>query len=278
MSGAARACASDGEHVWVPLAGSNEVAQMQASTGRILGTWTGATGAGGGALVAAGRVFVTSQANGALYAIDPSQPPGPAVLVASLPSTPTSLAFDGARIWSANASTVSIIPLTAAPPYANSTVPAAITAPGGILFDGLDIWVTDRATNRLLRLDASGGIMQSIGVGISPREAVFDGANIWVPNAGDNSISVVAARTGALVTTIKSNPTNRLDAPTSASFDGERILVANTSGNSVSVFRAADLSFVASVDTGAASAPQGTCSDGVSFWVGLGGISKLMRY
>jgi hypothetical protein len=76
LGGATRACASDGEHVWLPVAGANQVAQVQASTGRLLGTWTGAISAGNGVLVAAGRVFVSGQTNGALYALDPSQPPG----------------------------------------------------------------------------------------------------------------------------------------------------------------------------------------------------------
>lgn len=122
---------------------------------------------------------------------------------------------------------------------APTIAPTSATAPGGIVFDGTDVWVTDRANNRLLRLDALGGVLQTVSVGISPREPAFDGANLWVPNAGDSTITVVDARSGALVATIASNPTNRLNAPTSASFDGERI---------------------------------------VAFWVGLPGIAKVLRY
>ena len=278
IGGASRACASDGDSIWVPVSGS--VLQLQAGSGKLVGTWTGATGSGNGVVVAAGKVFVSGLTSGGqLHAIDPTQPAGPVSTVSTnLGDNPGALAFDGARLWSANATSVSIITPQASAPYPVTTVSAGFAAPAGILFDGTDIWMTDRASNKLYRLDALGGIMQTVNVGTSPREAVYDGANIWVPNVGDNSITVVQASTGAIVATIASNPTNKLNAPTSASFDGERILVTNTTGDSVVAFRAADLSFIANVDVEAASGPQGACSDGVNFWVPLPGASKLVRF
>src|SRR5215468_10388012 len=49
---------SDGEDLWVANFSSNTVSQVHASNGKVLNTWTGATGAFG-VLVAMGRVFVT---------------------------------------------------------------------------------------------------------------------------------------------------------------------------------------------------------------------------
>jgi DNA-binding beta-propeller fold protein YncE len=213
----------------------------------------------------------------ALYGIDPMTSPVPAAVVGALGGGATALAFDGSRIWSANTSTVSIATLAGSTPYPVATGTGAFSMPTGLLFDGTDIWLTDRAANKLHRLDAFGGILQSVSVGVSPRQPVFDGANLWVPNAGDDSITVVQASTGAIVATIAANPTNQLSAPTSAAFDGERVLVTNTSGNSVTIFRASDFAVLSTVDTGPLTAPQGACSDGIGFWVLLPGTSSVLR-
>jgi YVTN family beta-propeller protein len=162
-------------------------------------------------------------------------------------------------------------------PYTVTTVTTGFNSPVGVLYDGAHIWVTDQGAGTLLKLDASGNILQTVTVGSSPQAPVFDGANIWVPNSGSNSITVVQASTGNVVATIAKDPSNQLDLPLGASFDGERILVTNFLGNSVTVFKAADLSFVAKIPTGGTN-PYGACSDGINFWVPLVNAGSLLRF
>jgi hypothetical protein len=125
--------------------------------------------------------------------------------------------------------------------------------------------VTNSGDNSLKKLDANGNVLQSVTVGGQPLYPVFDGFNIWVPNTGDNSITVVRARDGLVLTTLTGNG---LAAPTQAVFDGQRILVTNQTGNSLSLWKATDLTPAGSFPTGGAS-PQSACSDGLNFWIAL---------
>ncbi len=270
-------CAADGDYVWVPTNTGNEVIQVQASTGKVFGTWTGAIEATG-ALVAAGKVFVAGGATpGSLYVIDPTQSPG-AVTTAtsSLGGFPSDIAFDGTNLWTANnAGSVSIISL---PSYTVNTVTTGFTDPNGILYDGTNIWVTDYSAGTLLQLNANGTVVLTVAVGSGPGLPAFDGINIWVPNFAGNSITVVQASTGNVVATITADASNLLDSPFAARFDGERILVTNRRGDSVTVFKAADLSLIANVPVGSSTQPVGGCSDGINFWVDLLGKGDLLRF
>jgi YVTN family beta-propeller protein len=276
LAGAPLNCAADGENVWVSTYNGDTVAEVQAHTGTVLGTWTGATLANG-LVVAAGKIFVTGYTSpGSLYVIDPTQPPGALTSVATLSNDSEGAAFDGTNVWTANQSgSVSII--TPQPPYTVTTVATGFSSPYGIVYDGANIWVTDRGAEKLFKLDASGNILQTVAVGASPEAPAFDGTNLWVPNLTDNSITVVQASSGNVVATL-TDASNLLNGPTAASFDGERILVTNQVGNSVTVFKAADLSFIANVTTGAASGPFGACSDGINFWVPLSSVPALARF
>jgi DNA-binding beta-propeller fold protein YncE len=255
---------------------SATVSRVRASDGKLLETWSGATNAVG-VLSAKGLIYVTgSTSPGKLYQIDPTQP---AVAVTTLTSmlggAPEGIAFDGARIWTANqGASVSIVTLN---PLNVSTVTAGFTSPFGILFDGANIWVTDLGTlpGKLFKLDSNGAIIQTVTAGTSPALAVFDGTNIWVLNFGSNSITVVRASTGAVIATLTGNG---LNTPHTAAFDGERILVTNFSGDSVSLWKAADLSPLGSVSTVPNTHPFGVCSDGLNFWITLQGTNRLARF
>jgi hypothetical protein len=274
-----QACAGDGEFVWESTF-FDTVVQVQASTGTILGTWTGAT-FNFGVVAAAGKIFVTGQTSPAnLYVIDPTQPPGAVTVAASVGSGPYGIAFDGTNIWTTNyvGGSVSIITPQAITPYPVNTVTAGFTQPFGILYDGAHIWVTDYFAGTLLKLDPAGAILQTVSVGAIPESPVFDGTNIWVPNYADNSITVVQANSGNVVATITSDASNQLNGPTGASFDGERILITNGNGNTVTLFKAADLSFIANVSVGSYTNPQNPCSDGINFWVPLNQAGSLLRF
>jgi hypothetical protein len=272
----------DGTDLWVANRNSAIVMRIRPGDGKLLDTWTGATSAI--SIVAAmGRIFVTgATAPSALYMINPTQPAGMVTtLTSNLGTDPFGIAFDGSRIWTANAGgSVSIVSLN---PTVVTTVTTGFIEPVGILYDGAHIWVTDQTADTLLKLNSDGSIAQTISVGDSPQYPVFDGTNIWVPNRGSNSVTVVRVKDAAgnpLTTAfvLATLTGNGLNGPTTAAFDGERILITNISGSSVSLWKAADLIPHGSFPTGANTFPLGACSDGLNFWITLGGTNKLARF
>jgi hypothetical protein len=275
----------DGTDLWVANNASASVLRVRSSDGKVLDTWTGATNASG-IVAAMGKIFISGATNpGSLYMIDSTQPAGAVTtLTSSLGSSPRSIAFDGLRIWTANAGgSVSLVTLN---PTTVTTVSTGFQFPIGILFDGTHIWVTDYDADSLLRLDANGSIAQTIPVGTDPHNPIFDGTNIWVPDehaGGSASVTVVRVKDASgnplasafVLATLTGNGLNR---PITAAFDGERILVTNRNGNSVSLWKAADLTPLGSFPTGANTEPFGSCSDGLNFWITLSQTGKLARF
>jgi hypothetical protein len=272
----------DGTDLWVANFTSGSVMRIRPSDGKLLDTWTGAIGAVG-VLAAMGRIFITGQMNpGKLYMIDPTQPAGTvSTLTSSLGSMPIGIAFDGSRIWTANfGGSVSIVSLN---PLSVTTVSTGFSNPAGILFDGSNIWVAHAGAGNLLKLDENGNPLQTITVGTAPRHPVFDGINIWVPNTNSNSVTVVRVKdaVGNPVATpfvLATLTGNGLNGSFTTAFDGEHILVTNINGDSVSLWKAADLTPLGSFLTGTGTSPNGACSDGLNFWITLGGTDKLARF
>jgi hypothetical protein len=265
---------SDGADVWVPDF-IDSVWRVRASDGKVMEQWTGVP-RGNFILSAMGRIFVDDVSTNSLCMIDPSQPAGPVTTVASLPTNPAGIAFDGSRIWIANKldASVSIITPGATLPWTVQTIPG-FGSPLGMLYDGNNIWVTDLGDNKLKKLDSSGNVIQAISVGNGPRKPFFDGINIWVPNFGSNTITVVNAATGNVVNTLSGNG---LNGPFGMAFDGKRVLVANFNGDSVSLWKLTDLVPLGSYSTGVGSRPLDVACDGLNFWVSLNGSGKLLRF
>jgi hypothetical protein len=267
---------ADGADVWVANSLGNSVSRVRASDGRLLQTWTGATNAAG-VVVAMGRVLVAGLTPpGRLYRIDPAEAAGPVTTVAStLGLNPSGIAFDGARVWTANISgSISIVTPTASIPWTVTTVATGFVSLAGIVYDGSNIWVTNNGPGRLFKLDNSGTILQTVTMGGNPEFPVFDGSSIWVPNYSSASVSVVRASNGTILQTLTGNG---VSFPVSAAFDGERILVTNNA-DSVSLWKAADLTPLGSFPTGVGTQPFGACSDGVNFWITLSGTDQLARF
>jgi hypothetical protein len=270
---------SDGADVWVASEGNGagRVSRVRASDGALLQTWTG-LGDAYGVLVAAGAVIVTAETvPGRLYRIDPTQAPAAPTLVASnLGGDPTSVAFDGGRVWTANVTpgSVSIITPGASIPWSATTVTVGLTRPWGLIFDGANMWVTDHTAGKLLKLDAAGAVLQTVTVGVFPDIPTFDGSNIWVPNI--SSMTVVRASSGAVLGTLTGIGLG--PGLPAAAFDGQRILVASQGSDSVFLWKTADLTALGSFSTGAGSGPLGACSDGINFWIALNGASKIARF
>ncbi len=263
----------NGADVWTANGGTSSVSRVRASDGTLLETWTGAAGAYG-VLSALGRIFVTASSAGPrLYRIDPGQPAGAVTTVATnLGFFGAQLAFDGARVWTANGDgTVSIVTPTAALPWTVTTVTVGSNE-NGILYDGSYIWVTDDSAG-LRKLDPNGVILQTVTVGTGPRMPVFDGTNIWVPDLF-SSVSVVRASSGAVLATLTGN--GMVSGVFQAAFDGQRVLVTS-SGGSLSLWKAADLTPLGSLSA-PGTIPIGVCSDGLNFWIALDGPHQLARF
>jgi hypothetical protein len=271
----------DGTDLWVADPTSNIVSRIRPSDGKLLETWTGATGAFAIAC-AMGKVFIIgATTQGSLDMIDPTQPAGAVTtLTTSLGASPRTIAFDGSRIWTAAGGSIFIVSLN---PTSVTTVTTGFSNPLSLLYDGANIWVTEATAGTLLKLDANGGILQTINVGSNPQYPVFDGTNIWVPIVSSNSMTVVRAKDAngnslANAFVLATLAGNGLNEPLTAAFDGERILVANGSGNSVSLWKAADLTPLGTFSTGASTGPFGACSDGLNFWITLRNTAKLARF
>jgi hypothetical protein len=261
-------CKPDRDSIWV--AAGNTVVHVAASTGAVLGTWTGVTNAFG-VLVGEGVVYVTgSTSPGVIYKIDPVSG---LISSANVNPFPRGIAFDGTNIWTANGDGSVSIYAVAAESLLTVT---GFTLPYGLVYDGSNIWVTDLGANNLYKLDGSGNIVQTVSTGAGPAFPVFDGANIWVPNANDSTVTVVQASTGAIVATLTGGG---LSNPATAAFDGERILVTNQQSGTVTLYKAADLSFIGNVQLRASTdRPYGACSDGLNFWVTLNNNTVIVRF
>ena len=205
--------ACDGSDVWAANLVEDTISRMRGSDGRLLETWTGATFAAG-ILAALDGVVATGETSpgGSIGSSRPAGRGGETV-ASNLGDRPAGIAFDGARFWvacSGNATgSVSIVSPGPSVPWTVTTVTAGFAVPVGALYDGTNVWVTDGSANTLLKLDASGAILQTVTVGIGPDIPVFDGENIWVPNNLVSSVSVVRASTGAVLATLTGNGLNR---------------------------------------------------------------------
>jgi len=276
---------SDGADLWV-LNSNHQVIRVRASDGRGLETWTDAINASA-VLPAIGRVFVTGypngdQTNGILYQIDPTQAPGAvSTVTAILGASPIAIAYDGLSIWTANfgsesgSPSVSIVSFN---PVTVKTTSTGFSLPFGIVYDGASVWVTDAGDHTIKRLDSSGNIVQTVGVGTGPRFPAFDGTNLWVPSHISSSVSVVRATGGLAGTVLATLTGNGLDSPIQAAFDGERIMVTNQIGQSVSLWKASDLTPMGTFSTGSGTFPYGVCSDGLNFWISLSFTGQVARF
>ena len=268
--------AADGQNVWVSMFGTAVILKVRASDGKLLETWTTATGSNALVSTPSGVFACVGSTPGRLYRIDPSQPAGAAVTVSSaLGQSPQSIGFDGQRFWTGNFSSISIVTPGPTIPWTATTVTTGFFQPNDFAFDGASMWLADFSANTVSKLDPSGAILQTVTVETEPAGIVFDGVNLWVPNAGSNSISIVRPSSGSVLASLTGNG---LNFPVRAAFDGQRVLVVDALADRVSLWKAADLTPLGSFSTGAGSGPARAASDGLNFWILLSGKNHLARF
>jgi uncharacterized protein DUF6923 len=265
----------DGQDLWIGDE-SGVVFRVHASDGKLLGTWTGATGARG-PVAAAGRIFIAASTGnatpGKIYAINPEAAPGPVTVFENdIGANPYAMAFDGANLWTANLSgSISRVNVGTG---IDSTF-TGFGTPVNIIWDGANLWLND---GQIKRIDPSNGtVLQTIPIsGVANMR--FDGANLWMSLHNTNNLMIMRA-VGPLRATVLATLTgNGLQGPYGMAFDGERMLVCNNDGNSVSLFKAADFTALGNVYTGDLSDPRFACNDGVNFWVIRYGKRDIVRF
>jgi DNA-binding beta-propeller fold protein YncE len=158
--------------------GGNNVTKLRASDGKLLGTFTLASGAtpfgvvfDGANIWVANNFFGSPTANvSKLRACDGK-------LLGTFPVGvgPVGIAFDGANIWTANGNDGTVTKLRASDGKLLGTFPVGM-GPYGVAFDGTNIWVT-LYNNTVVKMRASdGNVLGTFPVGSSPHGLVFDGA------------------------------------------------------------------------------------------------------
>jgi len=264
----------DGEDLWVSDE-SGVVFRVRASDGKLLGTWTGATGARD-LIAAAGRIFVAASSGtttpGKIYVINPEAAPGAVTVFENdIGANPYEITFDGANLWTTNLSgSISRVNVGTG---IDSTFTSGFDNPVNIFWDGTSLWVFDGQLKRVDTTNAS--VLQTIA--ISGGTMQFDGTNLWLSDYNADSIYIVRATGGLRGTVMATLTGNGLFNPLGMAFDGERMLVCNV-GGSVSLFKAADFTPLGNVSTGALSDSRYACSDGVNFWVIRYGKRDIVRF
>src|SRR6185503_7464636 len=125
--------------------------------------------------------------------------------VTDIGSNPVALAFDGEFIWCTNF-VGNIYRVNFDPDPVVVTVDPALGIPAGLIYDGVNIWVIDQGDNKIKKLSDGGtSVLQDVAVGGSAQHPVFDGTNIWVPNFNNDTITVIRASTGVVLTTLTGN-------------------------------------------------------------------------
>lgn len=258
---------ADGSSVWVADSSNGNILKVEGNSGRLLETWTGASGAFS-LTSAMGKIYAISN-TGSLYELDPQKTPGDVRIVATtapLLSGPTNLIFDGSLLWVIGYKGISLVNPQAKGPWSVITEDVGFQGLTGAIYDGTHVWVTDFKAGTLLELDENAGVIRTVPVGPTPMYPAFDGINIYVPKFSADSVSVVHAANGKILGELTGNG---LSGPESVASDGERILVTNFHGDSVSVWHATNLKPLGAISTGVDSFPTSACSDGINFWITL---------
>jgi len=176
----------------------------------------------------------------------------------ALPSTPSSMVFDGTDVWVGTTSAlVRLRP-------GDGDVLASYPIPGicQLAFDGLNLWSVDCSSGTLTKIRASTGVVVgTFALGTQLVGLAYDGANIWVTNqSAAGTVTKVRARDGTALGTF---PVESF--PSEVAFDGQNVWVVNRASNSVSKLRASDGMVLGTFPTG--NNPEGIAFDGQNMWV-----------
>ena len=266
------AIAFDGTNMWVADYGSNNVTELQASTGGVLGTFP--VGAGpDGVFFDGTNIWVANTSGNTVTKLSAN---GTTLGMYPVGSQPWGIASDGVNIWVTNRSSNTVTKLLAST-GANVGTYAVGSGPYGIAFDGTNMWVANDYDGTVTELVAStGALVKTYTVGASPVGVAFDGTNIWVADqtAGVGTVTEFVGGNGSIVKTYPAGP-----APNDVLFDGTNIWVTNNSSNTVTELATSTGAIVGTFAVG--TGPYGIAFDGTNIWVtnpGNNSVTKLPAF
>ena len=217
----------DGTNIWVANTSDNTVTKLLASTGALLGTYP--VGAQPWGIASDGtNIWVTNRGSNNVTKLLAST--GATVGTYAVGAGPYGIAFDGTNMWVANDYDGTVTELVASTGAVVGTPTAVGSSPVGVTFDGTNIWVADQTSGvgTVTKLAPGGAVIGTYPAGPAPNDILFDGTNIWVTNNGSNTVTKLLASTGAIVGTYSVGT-----GPYGIAFDGTNIWVTVPGSNSV---------------------------------------------
>ncbi len=259
------AIAFDGTNMWVPAYGSNNVTELVASTGAVVGTYPVGNGPDG-VFFDGTNIWVANTSDNTVTKLSAT---GATLGVYPVGSQPWGIASDGTNVWVTNRGSNTVTKLLASTGAQVGTY-AVGAGPYGIAFDGTNMWVANDYASSVTELVASTGVVVgTYAVGASPVGVAFDGTNIWVADqTGAVGTVTKLAPTGAVIGTYPAGP-----APNDILFDGTNIWVTNNSSNTVTKLLASTGAIVGTYAIG--TGPYGIAFDGTNIWVTVPGNNSV---
>ena len=150
--------------------------------------------------------------------------------VVPIGSSPSALAYDGARLWVCNYgdNTVQAIDPT------TGDVGAPIKVGNGpitLAYDSARLWVANSKDGTVQAIDPTTGHVSTLTkVGTYPIALAYDGARLWVANYSDGTVQAIDPTTGDA---IAGAPIKVGTYPIALAYDGARLWVANSGDGTV---------------------------------------------
>ena len=146
---------------------------------------------------------------------------------------------------------------------ANTPISSFVDSPDAIAFDGTNLWVVSSATNSVSELNASGGFIQSVPVGVAPVAVATDGTHVWVANSGPPGQGGSITELDPDGTFVRTIDVSFFGQPAGISADGSDVWVT-MNDDVVAEFDASSGTFVNWFGVG--NDPTGVSSDGTDVW------------
>jgi hypothetical protein len=157
--------AFDGAHIWVANFSGNDVTELEASDGALLGTFNGGSSPVGVAFDGA-NIWVANSGGNNVTKLRASD--GRALGSFDVGSSPVAVAFDGSDIWVANGGSGNVTKLRARDGKVLGGFKVG-TGPAGIAFDGVNVWVANFGSSDLTKLRARSSLAMAVAIARAAR-------------------------------------------------------------------------------------------------------------
>jgi YVTN family beta-propeller protein len=261
-----QAVASDGTHAWVANASSDDVTEIEASTGAVVRTIK--VGSEPRSVAADGtHVWVANEAGANVSGKSVSEiEASTGTVTRTIKIAEKELRFlssDGTYVWGTSTFGEGLMRID----IASGTVAYFSLGfrPWGAVSDGTHVWVADWLKNRVSERDAStNAVIQSIPTAATPKGVSFDGAHVWVAEESPQGfVQEIDPSSGTVIATVSGLPVE----PEQISSDGTHVWAASRGGQ-LGEIDAASATLINTLDTGARASGgvADVSSDGTNVW------------